>query len=87
MCTEQYRVITCSYEESILHISCRVLRREVQRFENVLVILVLRSLGHSIAKLFEDIDNLLSGDRYGVTGTHLVRITRFGDIKGCRRGL
>ena len=63
MCTEQKRVrMACRHEECVLHIPGRMVRREVQRLENVIVVLDLRTLGDVVAELAENADNLLSGD-------------------------
>ena len=63
MGAEQKRVrMACRHEECVLHIPGRMVRREVKRLENVVVVLDLRTLGHVVAELAENADNLLSGD-------------------------
>ena len=63
MGTQQQRVqVAVGHKESILHIARRVVRREVQSLEHMVIILNLRALCYVIAKLAEYINNLLPGD-------------------------
>ena len=64
--TEKHRIIAVIDEESILHLTSRVLWREVKSLEYMPVILYLRAFSHIVAELAEDADDLLSCDGYRV---------------------
>ena len=76
--------MTSRYKECILHISCRVVRREVQCLENVVIILDFRTFCHVISELAENIHNLLSGNRYRMSCSKRNRISRHGSIEWIR---
>ena len=69
------------YEERVLHVSCRMIRREVQCLEYMIVILDLRTFGNVISELAEYIDYLLSGYRYRMTGAELHHVSRHGGVE------
>ena len=53
-------------EEGVLHVARRVLGREVQRREDVPVVLDLGTVGHGVAQAREDLDDLVLDERDGV---------------------
>ena len=81
MGTQKYRVdVSRAYEEGVLHISRRVVRREVERLEHVIVVLDLGTLGHIIAELAENIHNLLPYNAYRMTGAEFVAVSRHSQV-------
>ena len=50
------------YEECILHVAGRMIRREIQRFEYVIVVFYLRTFRYVITEFAEYVHNLLSDD-------------------------
>ena len=71
VCTEQYVGVLLD-EERILHIACGVLGREVQGREYVPVVLDFGAFGDGIAQTREDLDDLVSHERYGVSRSYVV---------------
>ena len=72
-------------EEGVLHIPRRVLRREVQRREDVPVILHLRALSNSVTQPREDIDNLPANKRDGVARANTILTARTCHITNSSR--
>ncbi len=52
------------HEEGVLHISGRMVLREIQRLEDMVVILDLRTLGNIVAEFSEYVHNLLADNRH-----------------------
>ena len=71
VCTEQYVGVLLD-EERILHVACGVLGREVQGREYVPVVLDFGAFGDGIAQTREDLDDLVSHERYGVSRSDVV---------------
>jgi len=59
---KQNRIVAGSHEESVLHVTCGVLRREVQGLEHVVVILDFRAFSDVVAEFAENLDDFLAGD-------------------------
>ena len=64
MGTQKDRIVAVADEESVLHFTRRMLRREVQSLKYMPVVLNLRTLGNIISELAEDSDDFLTCDRY-----------------------
>lgn len=60
-------------EERILHVACRMFRREVQGREYVPVVLYLRAFGYDITEPFEYTAYLVPYQRYGVPAAERLR--------------
>ncbi len=61
--------MTGGYEEGVLHIPCGMVRREVQGFEHMIIVLDFRSFGNVIAEFSEYVYDFLAHDGHWVTGT------------------
>ena len=62
-------------KECILHVTGRVIRREIESLEHMIIILDLGSFGHIVTELAENLDDLLPDDRNGMAGTGLESIS------------
>ena len=69
-------------EESVLHIPCRVLRREVERREDVPVVFDFRAFGDGEAEPGEDFDYLVLDDGDWVSSADGRRCRRACDVDG-----
>ena len=74
-------------EERVLHVAGRVLGREVQRREDVPVVLDFGAVGHGIACREKDLDDLVSDQRNrvargGVRPSRRVQVARRGHLVG-----
>ena len=67
----QQHVGILSDEEGVLHVARRMLGREIERREDVPVVLDLWPLGHGIAQPREDLDDLVLHQRNGVARPRL----------------
>ena len=78
---EQYRIDSGGDEECVLHISGRMIRREVEGLEDVMVVLYLGAFCQGIALLAEDGYDLLAGNGYRVTGSQLEMVSGHGHVE------
>ena len=69
------RIVAGSHKEGVLHVAGRVLRREVQCLENVVVILDFRTFCDIVAEFAEDFHNLLSRDGHRMAGPESYRVS------------
>ena len=69
-----------AHEEGVLHLAGRVVGREVQGLEHVVVVFDFRTFGHIIAELAEDIHDLLADNGNGVAGTQGEGISGHGEV-------
>ena len=67
-------------EEGVLHIACRMFRREVERRENVSVVFDFGPVGDGVSESCEDVDYLVSDERYGVSRAHFAIPSRSSHI-------
>ncbi len=84
---EQQRVrVPGGDEEGVLHVAGRVVRREVQRFEDMPVVLHLRAFGDIVADLAENVDDFLADDGNRMPGAEFHRVGGHGQVVPGRRG-
>ena len=69
------------HEEGVLHVTGGMVRREIERLEHVVVVLDLRTLGHVVTELAEDLHDLLTHDRNGMARTQLIRVARHRKVQ------
>ena len=78
---QQKRIrMTGGHEEGVLHVSGRMVQREVQRLEHMVVILDLWSLGHIVAEFSEYVNDLLTDNRHRMPRPKLERNSRHRKI-------
>ncbi len=75
------------YEEGVLHVACRVLRREVQHAVHVLVVLHLGPLRYREADTGEYLLYLFAHQRQRMTRAQRYRIRRTRQVQTLRLGL
>ena len=75
MGTQKHRIVTLTDEESILHLTCWVFRREIESLENMPVILYLRTFCNIISEFAEYAHDFLTCYRHRMTWTKSNRIT------------
>ena len=79
----QRQVLPVLDEEGVLHVARRVVRREIERTEVVVVVLHLRPLAHGIADAGEDVDDALAHQGDGVQAAYWFREGRARRVGGC----
>ena len=81
MGAKQYRVDSGGDEEGVLHVPGRMVRREVEGLEDVMVVLYLGAFRQGIALLPEDGYDLFAGDGYRVAGAQFEMVSRHGHVE------
>ena len=71
MCAQKHRILPRSHEECVLHIPGRMFRREVEGFENVIVVLDFRTFCDIVAEFAENLDDFLPDNGYRMTGSQI----------------
>ena len=78
---QQQRVhMAGAHEEGVLHLAGRVIGREVEGLEHVVIVLDLRAFGHVVAEFTEDVHDLLTHDGNGVTAAQRVSVSGHGEV-------
>ena len=70
----------CRNEEGVLHVPGRMVRREIQGFEHMVIILNLRTFRHIVTEFPEYVHNLLADNRDGMPRTKGERCTGHAQV-------
>ena len=78
---EQQRVgMARGHEEGVLHVARRVVRREVERLEDVVVVLELGAFRDVVAEFAEDVHDFLADDGHRMAGAQLQRVAGHREV-------